>query len=44
LPTTADVSSGIVAAIRQVLKDSKADPKSMTGVMIGTTHFTNSVR
>ncbi len=42
LPTTADVSSGIVAAIRQVLKDSKADPKSMTGVMIGTTHFTNA--
>ena len=42
-PTTADVSSGIVASLAAVLKDSGVAPAAIRGVMIGTTHFTNAV-
>ena len=41
-PTTADVSSGIVTALSAVLSDSKVSTDAITGVMIGTTHFTNA--
>jgi len=41
-PTTADVSSGIVAAIKKVLDDSGAATSAIDAVMIGTTHFTNA--
>ncbi|MEZ5666813.1 MAG: hydantoinase/oxoprolinase family protein [Alphaproteobacteria bacterium] len=42
-PTTADVSSGIMAALRTVLDASGARPADIQAVMIGTTHFTNAV-
>jgi len=42
-PTTQDVTSGVVNALRQVLKESKTAPESLDAVMIGTTHFTNAV-
>ena len=42
MSTTPDVGSGIKMAIRQVLSESGVDPQSLSGVMIGTTHFTNA--
>lgn len=42
-PTTADVSTGIVNSLRQVMQASAVDPARLTAVMIGTTHFTNAV-
>lgn len=42
MPTTANVSDGIVNAIDKVLKDGNATPASIHAVMIGTTHFTNA--
>lgn len=42
-PTTADVTSGILAALRHLLDTSGAAVSAITGVMIGTTHFTNAV-
>jgi len=41
--TTADVMSGVVAALRSVLDASKLSPDAIDVVMIGTTHFTNAV-
>jgi N-methylhydantoinase A/oxoprolinase/acetone carboxylase beta subunit len=41
-PTTANVSDGIVDAIREVLGLSGAAPADIRCVMIGTTHFTNA--
>ncbi len=45
-PTTANVSDGIVAAIRAILNDRDGDgrlpPRQIAAVMIGTTHFTNA--
>ncbi len=41
--TTADVMSGVVAALRAVLDASKLAPDAIDVVMIGTTHFTNAV-
>ncbi|MEX1148098.1 MAG: hydantoinase/oxoprolinase family protein [Sphingomonadales bacterium] len=41
-PTTEDVSSGIIAAIRSVLTQSGVDTGAIDVVMIGTTHFTNA--
>lgn len=41
-PTTEDVSSGIIAAIRSVLGQSGVDTAAIDVVMIGTTHFTNA--
>lgn len=42
-PTTEDVSSGIVTALDTLLAEAEADVADVTGVMIGTTHFTNAV-
>ncbi len=42
-PTTADVSSGIVAALRSVLDSSGLAPPQVEAVMIGTTHFSNAL-
>ena len=42
LPTTPDVSDGIVGAIRSALKDSKVPAGRIRCVAIGTTHFTNA--
>ncbi len=41
--TTADVMSGVVAALKAVLEASKLSPEAIDVVMIGTTHFTNAV-
>ncbi|MEF2070329.1 hydantoinase/oxoprolinase family protein [Consotaella aegiceratis] len=42
-PTTADVSSGVVSALRQVMSSSSVEASAIEAVMIGTTHFTNAV-
>jgi N-methylhydantoinase A/oxoprolinase/acetone carboxylase beta subunit len=42
-PTTADVSSGITAVLRQVLAMTGVSVGEIKAVMIGTTHFTNAV-
>ena len=42
-PTTADVGAGVVAAIEGVLTRSQVAPETVTGVMIGTTQFTNAI-
>ncbi len=42
-PTTANVSDGIVTALRTLLAQSGVDVAALDGVMIGTTHFTNAV-
>src|SRR5205809_2711023 len=42
-PTTADVTSGIVTALRELLQQTTAVSVDIRGVMIGTTHFTNAV-
>ena len=42
-PTTADVYSGIVAAIAQAIADASVDSADVDCVMIGTTQFTNAV-
>ena len=41
--TTADVSSGIIAALEHVLAVGSCKPQDVGAVMIGTTHFTNAV-
>ena len=41
--TTADVTSGIAAALAQVLADPRVDHRAIEAVIIGTTHFTNAV-
>lgn len=42
-PTTADVLSGITTALQFLIKTGGVLPEVITGVMIGTTHFTNAV-
>src|SRR5215471_18042556 len=42
-PTTADVTSGIVTALQDLLQQTAAAPSAIRGAMIGTTHFTNAV-
>lgn len=42
-PTTADVSSGVAAAITAVMAAAAVEPTAITAVMIGTTHFTNAL-
>ena len=42
VPTTANVSDGIVGAIEQVLAQSGVPATAIRYVMIGTTHFTNA--
>jgi N-methylhydantoinase A/oxoprolinase/acetone carboxylase beta subunit len=41
--TTADVMTGVVNALKDVLAESKMDAGAIDVVMIGTTHFTNAV-
>lgn len=41
-PTSADVGTGIVQAIRDVLGRARIPASELAGVMIGTTHFTNA--
>ena len=41
-PTTPDVTSGVTAALRDLLRATGSAP-SIDAVMIGTTHFTNAV-
>lgn len=42
MPTTANVSDGIIAAIKSVFEQSGIDAAAIKCVMIGTTHFTNA--
>lgn len=42
-PTTADVTGGIVAAVRAALAAARLTPQALQAVMIGTTHFTNAL-
>ena len=42
-PTTADVESGVIAAIGKVLADAQLAPANVGSVMIGTTQFTNAL-
>ncbi|MEZ4667361.1 MAG: hydantoinase/oxoprolinase family protein [Anaerolineae bacterium] len=42
-PTTRDVSSGITNVLKDLLNKTGADPKTVSAVMLGTTHFTNAV-
>ena len=42
-PTTEDVSSGITAVLKAVLKLTEVSATAINAVMIGTTHFTNAV-
>ena len=39
--TTSDVTAGIVSALEQLLPGIKVN--SISGVMLGTTHFTNAL-
>lgn len=41
-PTSPDVGTGIVQAIRDVLEQSRVPASGVAAVMIGTTHFTNA--
>lgn len=41
-PTSANVSDGIISAIRAVLGSSGVAPGNIQAVMLGTTHFTNA--
>ena len=43
VPTTPDVTGGIVAALDAVIGTSKLDPRRITHAMLGTTHATNAV-
>ncbi len=42
-PTTADVGEGIARALRLLQAETGFDPTRVTGVMIGTTQFTNAI-
>jgi N-methylhydantoinase A/oxoprolinase/acetone carboxylase beta subunit len=42
-PTTPDVTSGILAALRALVESSSVSLAQVQAVMIGTTHFTNAV-
>lgn len=42
-PTTADVSSGVAAAIAAVLAQGGVGADAVRAVMVGTTHFTNAL-
>lgn len=43
VPTSADVTAGVVAAIGAVIARGAVAPVDITSVMIGTTHFLNAV-
>ncbi|AQR73411.1 hydantoinase/oxoprolinase N-terminal domain-containing protein [Sphingomonas sp. LM7] len=42
-PTTADVGSGVAAAIAEVLSQADVAAGAIASVMVGTTHFTNAL-
>jgi N-methylhydantoinase A/oxoprolinase/acetone carboxylase beta subunit len=42
-PTTPDVGSGIITALRELLGETKVSAADIQAVMIGTTHFTNAI-
>lgn len=42
-PTTPDVTSGIAAGLRGLQERQTFTPSQISGVMIGTTHFTNAI-
>ncbi|MDV3455978.1 hydantoinase/oxoprolinase family protein [Sphingomonas sp. HF-S4] len=42
-PTTADVGSGVAAAIGEVLSQADVPAGAVASVMVGTTHFTNAL-
>jgi len=42
-PTTPDVTSGVVAALRGLAGEGTLEPVRIQAVMIGTTHFTNAI-
>ena len=42
-PTSRDVMTGVIGALRAVLQEAGRDAASVDVVMIGTTHFTNAV-
>jgi N-methylhydantoinase A/oxoprolinase/acetone carboxylase beta subunit len=42
-PTTRDVTSGIIAALEDVLSQTGVPTERISAVMLGTTHFTNAV-
>lgn len=42
-PTTPDVTTGIINSLNAILADSNLPVSKISGVMIGTTHFTNAV-
>lgn len=42
-PTTKDVMTGVVNALRKVLSEAGMEARAVDVVMIGTTHFTNAV-
>jgi N-methylhydantoinase A/oxoprolinase/acetone carboxylase beta subunit len=41
--TTSDVTSGVLTALRQVMKGAGVSPADIGAVMIGTTQFTNAI-
>ena len=43
VPTTDDVTGGILSALTELFSDTNLSPASIVAVMIGTTHFTNAV-
>src|SRR5579872_3661472 len=42
-PTTPDVGSGIITALRELLAETRVAAAEIKAVMIGTTHFTNAI-
>lgn len=42
-PTTADVTTGILAALRSLINAGTLVPAEVSNLMIGTTHFTNAL-
>ncbi len=42
-PTTPNVTDGIITALKNLVARSGLDVNQLTGVMLGTTHFTNAV-
>ena len=42
-PTTPDVGSGIITALRDLLAETRVAASEIQAVMIGTTHFTNAI-
>ncbi|WP_437878086.1 hydantoinase/oxoprolinase N-terminal domain-containing protein [Sorangium sp. So ce513] len=43
VPTTTDVSGGVLDAVMRLLEQARAPADRIRGVMLGTTHFTNAL-